>query len=138
VGRHAEQVHKYNDDPSAPVNLQPGDLKPIAEWTKPEDAWFYDPADGWVYYGQALAPGVMTPLLLRSYAVWPNSPLLRDETRYRLDVRLQSVPFEPKMTAEEKHDAILQQWHSGAPLGTLGGSYMTNEAAAFAQGMLGS
>jgi len=129
-------VHRFNEDQDAPVNLQPGDLRPITEWAGPEDAWFYDPTDGWVYYGQALAPGVMTPLLLRSYAVWPDSPLLRDENRYRLSVRAQSVPFDPKTPAEERHNAILQQWHSGAPLGTLGGSAMTNEAAVFAQGML--
>jgi len=122
------RVHIFNEDQSAPVNLQPGELRPLTEWAGPEDAWFFDAADGWVYYGQALAPGVMTPLLLRSYAVWPDSPLLRDETRYRLGVRAQSAPLE--------HNAILQLWHSGAPLGGLGNSTMTNEAAVFAQGML--
>jgi len=121
------QVHKFNEDPNAPVNLQPGELKPVTAWAGPEDAWFYD-ADGWVYYGQALSPGVMTPLLLKSFTVWPESPLLQDETRYRLSVRAQSAPLE--------HDMILQLWHSGAPLGALGGNYMTNEAAVFAQGML--
>jgi len=114
-------VHKFNEDQEAPVNLQSGELRPVAEWTQPEDAWFYDPADGWVYYGQALAPGAMTPLLLRSYAVWPESPLLQDETRYRLGVRAQSVPL--------KHQAVTNLWNSGASLGTLGGSTMTNEAA---------
>jgi len=116
-----------NEDLSAPVNLQLGELLPIAAWTGPDDAWFFD-ADGWVYYGRALAPGVMTPLLLKSFTVWPESPLLQDETRYRLSVRAQSAPLE--------HDMILQLWHSGAPLGALGGNYMTNEAAVFAQGML--
>jgi len=129
-------VHKFGEDTDAPVNLQPGELRPITDWTGPEDAWFFDPADGWVYYGQALVPGVMTPLLLRSYAVWPDSPLLQGENRYRLEVRAQSVPFDPKTPAEEQRAMILQQWHSGAPLGELGGSTMTNEAAAFAKGML--
>ncbi|MCL2300339.1 MAG: hypothetical protein FWC27_09375 [Firmicutes bacterium] len=115
-------VHKFSEDQSAPVNLQPGGLRPIAEWTRPEDAWFYDPADGWVYYGQVLSPGVMTPLLLHSYAVWPESPLLRDESRYRLGVRAQSVPL--------KHQAIMKLWNSKAQLGTLGLSTMTQEAGA--------
>jgi len=114
-------VHKFGEETDAPVNLQPGELRPIAEWTEPEDAWFFDPADGWVYYGQALAPGVMTPLLLRSYAVWPDSPLLRDETRYRLEVRAQSAPLD--------YRGSLQQWNSKAPLGSLGLSTMTPEAA---------
>jgi len=113
-------VHLFNEDPSAPVNLQPGELRPITEWMKPEDAWFVD-ADGWVYYGRALDPGVMTPLLLKSLTVWPESPLLQDENRYRLSVRAQSAPL--------VHDTIVELWHSGAPLGGLGGCYMTNEAA---------
>jgi len=115
------QVHTFAaDDPSAPVNLQPGELRPIEAWAAPEDAWFYD-ADGWVYYGQALAPGVMTPLLLKSYTVLPESPLVQEETRYHLYVRAQITTLD--------HDMILQLWHSGAPLGGLDGSYMTNEAA---------
>jgi len=113
-------VRNFARDDDAPVDLQTDGLRPIAEWTKPEDAWFYDPADGWVYYGQALAPGVMTPLLLRSYAVRPESPLLRGETRYRLDVRAQSVPLD--------WDAIVLQWDSKATLGTLGRSTMTRQA----------
>ena len=115
-----EQVHRFDEDAGAPVNLQPGELRPVEAWVEPEDAWFYD-ADGWVYYGRALAPGVMTPLLLRSFSVEPESPLVREETRYRLFVRAQSAPLE--------HGAVLKLWHSGAPLGTLGGNHMTNEAA---------
>ena len=130
------RVHQFQaDDPAAPVNLQPGELRPITDWTQPEDAWFYD-ADGWVYYGQALEPGVMTPLLLRSFTVWPESPLVQGEARYRLWVRAQSVPFAPQTPAEEKHNAIIHLWHSGAPLGGLGLCSMTNEAAVFASGML--
>jgi len=121
-------VHLFDEDQSAPVNLQPGELRPLTDWARPEDAWFYD-EDGWVYYGRALAAGEMTPLLLRSFTVWPESPLLQDENRYRLSVCAQSVPPE--------HEMILQVWHSGAPLNGLGGNYMTNEAARFAQGMLG-
>jgi len=113
-------VHIFHEDADAPVNLQPGELRPVSEWKKPEDAWFHDPADGWVYYGQALTTGVMTPLLLRSYAVWPGSPLLQDENRYRLEVRAQSAPLD--------YNAILQQWNSRATLGTLGTCTMTNEA----------
>ena len=123
-----EQVHKFDEDKDAPVNLQPGELRPIAAWEKPQDAWFYD-ADGWVYYGQALPPGVMTPLLLRSFTVWPESPLVSEETRYRLFIRAQSVPLE--------QTKIVEMWHSGAPLGTLGGNYMTNEAGNFMAGVLG-
>ncbi|MDR2687345.1 MAG: hypothetical protein LBB75_06295 [Oscillospiraceae bacterium] len=115
-----EQVHTFNEEADAPVNLQPGELRPLEAWTQPEDAWFYD-ADGWVYYGQALEPGAMTPLLLRSFTVLPESPLVSEETRYRLFVRAQSAPL--------VHGTILQLWYSGAPLGTLGGNKMTNEAA---------
>jgi len=115
-----EQVHRFDEEADPPVNLQPGELRPVEAWERPEDAWFYD-ADGWVYYGQALDPGVMTPLLLRSFTVWPESPLVSDETRYRLYVRAQSTSME--------HSTILQLWHSGAPLGNLGGNHMTNEAA---------
>jgi hypothetical protein len=136
------RVHKYGEDPEAPINLQTGELKPLTAWAGPEDAWFYDATDGWVYYGQALAPGAMTPLLLRSYAVWPDKPLRQDETRYRLNVRAQSIPFaldgglKQEEALAELHGTILQLWHSGAPLGNLGGCYMTNEAAVFAQGMM--
>ena len=114
-------VHKFGEDADAPVNLQPGELRPVAAWTKPEDAWFYDPADGWVYYGQALTTGAMTPLLLRSYALWPDSPLLQGETRYRLEVRAQSAPLD--------YRGALQQWNSKATLGRLGLNTMTNDAA---------
>ena len=116
-----ERVYSFSEDQPASVNLQPGDLRPVEAWTGPEDAWFYD-ADGWVYYGQALAPGVMTPLLLRSFTVWPESPLVREEeTRYRLVVRAQKAPL--------VHRSILEIWNSGAPLGDLGSSRMTGEAA---------
>ena len=115
------QVHKYGEDLPAPVDLQLGELRPLDAWQGPEDAWFYDPTDGWVYYGQALAPGAMTPLLLRSYAVWPDSPLLQDETRYRLSVRAQSAP--------QDYRAVLRLWNSDATLGNLGRCNMTQEAA---------
>ena len=113
-------VHKFGGDADAPVNLQPGELRPISEWTRPEDAWFHDPADGWVYYGQILTTGAMTPLLLRSYAVWPDSPLIQGETRYRLEVRAQSAPLD--------YRGAKQQWNSKAILGTLGPSSMSYDA----------
>jgi len=59
--------------------------------------------------------------LLRSFTVWPESPLVQEETRYRLYVRAQSAPLE--------HGTILKLWHSGAPLGALEGNHITNEAA---------
>lgn len=121
-------IHLFGEETGSPVNLQLGEnMRPITEWTKPEDAWFYD-ANGWVYYGQALTAGTMTPLLLNSFTVWPDSPLVSSEIRYRLYVRVQSTPL--------IHEQILLLWNSGAPLDGLGGNYLTNEAAAFAQGML--
>ena len=123
------RVHLFSEELDTPVNLQPGELKPIAAWAGPADAWFYD-ADGWVYYGRALTPGAMTPLLLRGFVVWPDSPLVGGETRYHLEVRAQSAPLD--------HDKIVELWHSDAPLGGLGRSTMTNEAAqaVFGHGVL--
>ena len=112
------------------VALQPGQappMLPLSQWKEPADAWFFD-EDGWVYYGRALQPGVMTPLLIQSFSVGPKSPLLKDETRYRLRMTAQSAPLDKT--------AILQLWNSGAPLNGIGTNVMSNDAANFAQGML--
>ncbi len=121
------QVHQFGAEQNGPVNLQLGHLRPIAEWTKPEDAWFYD-IDGWVYYGQALSSGLMTPLLLQSFSVEPESPLVQNETRYRLGERAQSVSLDL--------NSVISIWNSNTPLGTLGTSNMSNESLRLVQGIL--
>ncbi|MDR0530597.1 MAG: hypothetical protein LBG83_00820 [Oscillospiraceae bacterium] len=116
------------DTEPLPLAFQAGKaLQPLTEWQKPTDGWFYD-EDGWIYYGQALAPGVMTPLLLESFSVGPESPLLQNETRFRLRVRAQS--------AQLTRMQILDQWHTGKSIDNLGSNSMSDEAARFAAGVL--
>jgi len=63
-------------------------MRPLTDFTTPEDAWFFD-NDGWVYYGMALAPGVMTPVLITSYALHHTQD---DELRYHIELVMQPVP----------------------------------------------
>jgi hypothetical protein len=111
----------------APVELQATALRPLSAWTHPEDAWFYD-TDGWVYYGQALQPGTMTPLLLESFSVGPESPLLKDETRYRLLVLVQSAPLDVP--------TVRKLWNTETPLNGLGMNSISNEAGNVLLGIL--
>jgi len=112
------------------VALQAGQappMQPLRQWKEPANAWFYD-EDGWVYYGQPLEPGVMTPLLIESFSVGPKSPLIKDETRYRLLVRAQSAPLDKT--------AIKQLWNSGEPINGIGTNVMSNDAGTLAMGVL--
>jgi len=121
------EVHPFGRNHTGPVALESG-VRPLAEWVSPADGWFYD-ADGWAYYGQALEPGAMTPLLLESFSVGPESPLLKDETRYRLRVRVQTAPLE--------RDSVLAMWNNGQNLEGLGVNEISQEAARLAAGILG-
>jgi hypothetical protein len=124
-----KQAHHFENAAAAPVALQTGKpLRPLTEWRKPTDAWFYD-ADGWVYYGQSLQPGAMTPLLLQSFSVGPTSPLVKEENRFRLRVRTQGAPLD--------RNKILALWHTGKSLDGIGSNSMSNEAARLATELLG-
>jgi len=122
------EVHLFGPGETGPVALESSGALPLAAWAGPADGWFYD-ADGWAYYGQSLEPGVMTPLLLENFSVGPESPLLKDETRYRLRVRVQTAPLD--------RDAVLAMWNNGQNLEGLGVNEISQEAARLAGGILG-
>jgi len=99
VLRH--DVHRFGQSDS--VQLQGGaTLRPLADFTTAEDAWFFD-SDGWVYYGMALEPGVMTPVLLESYSLRRAHG---DEVRYRMQLEVQVQPPQYAITV----------WSDGAEL----------------------
>ena len=113
-------VYLFGVEGTGPVAVQPGEMvRPISEWTGPEDAWFYD-ADGWIYYGLVLWPGVMTPLLLENFSVSPQSALIQDENRYRLRVRVQTAPLD--------HKTVIDTWHNDQNLDGLGINQISAEA----------
>lgn len=122
------EVHRFGAESTAPVTLETEELLPLAAWTGPADAWFYDD-DGWIYYGQALEPGVMTPLVLERFSVGPESPLVKDETRYRLHVRVQTAPLD--------RNSVLAIWNNAQNLEGLGVNEISQEAAPLIGGILG-
>ena len=103
-------VHLFGaGEPEGPVGLQSGpEMHPLSAWDGPADAWFYD-ADGWVYYGSPLPPSVMTPLVIESFSVGPESPFVQDENRYQLRPLAQSAPLD--------HNAIRALWDDRVDLG---------------------
>jgi len=122
-------VHLFGVEAAGPVAVQPGEaLRPIAEWTEPTDAWFYD-SEGWIYYGQVLQPGVMTPLLLKNFSVSPQSALIQDENRYRLRVRIQTAPLD--------HNQVAKVWDNGQNMEGLGVNRVNPDAAPLVSGLLG-
>ncbi|MCL2106567.1 MAG: hypothetical protein FWH26_05870 [Oscillospiraceae bacterium] len=121
-------IRQFGGEPHGPVRLQAGELYPLKDWTEPAAAWFYD-EDGWIYYGDTLGPGDMTPLLIESFTVEPGSPLLRDETRYRIHLRTQSATMDQK--------AVLSAWNAPAQLDGLGNNAISDDAANFAAALLG-
>lgn len=113
-------------------------LRPLREWREPAAAWFYD-EDGWVYYGDVLRAGEMTPLLLSNYYVLEDSPLAGvEENRFRLEVRCQSIALDLKAkdAYAVNQGAILSVWDTHAELGGIGTNQMSQTAAAFADGLL--
>ena len=123
------EVHRFGGGSAGPVALQAGEtMLPLAAWSAPADAWFYGD-DGWIYYGQALEPGVMTPLLLENFSVGPGSPLVKDETRYRLRVRAQTSPLD--------RNSVLAIWNNAQNLEDLGVNEISQEAARLIAGILG-
>jgi len=122
-------VYLFGVEGTGPVAVQPGEaLRPITEWTEPTDAWFYD-SEGWIYYGQILQPGVMTPLLLKNFSVSPQSSLIQDENRYRLRVRVQTAPLD--------HQSAADTWDNGQNLEGLGINRVNPDAAPLVSGLLG-
>ncbi|MDR3313639.1 MAG: hypothetical protein LBS96_04185, partial [Oscillospiraceae bacterium] len=112
------------------------ELHPLSEWEKPTKAWFYD-EDGWVYYGDILKPGEMTPLLLANFYVLPDSPLAGgEENRYRLLVRPQSVALDLKGGFEANRAFVLAVWNTQAELFGLGTNQISQTAANFSLAML--
>jgi hypothetical protein len=136
IGKISYQFHQW-DVASANVHnfAQTGDVllqstvQPLKNWKKPTDTWFYD-EDGWIYYGKVLEPGEMTPLLLESFSVEPESPLVQDETRYRLSVFAQTTLLD--------HKSILNVWNEKSPINGFANNGLSNDAANFAAQMLAS
>ncbi|MDR2752736.1 MAG: hypothetical protein LBB50_00315, partial [Oscillospiraceae bacterium] len=121
-----EQVRIFNGI-DTPVAMQTGELRPLAAWKEPDDAWYYD-MDGWIYYGQPLASGAMTPLLLQSFSVEPGSPLLKIETHYRLRIRVQSTAV--------SESPLQANWNNKVALDNLGVNTFSNDAGAFLEKIL--
>ena len=121
-------VHRFGQ-PESPVSLQRGPaLRPISEWNGFENSWFYD-EDGWVYYGSPLPPGLMTPLLIESFSVPPESQLATAENRYRLSVRTQYAPMDA--------DAVYMLWNNRVNLDGFGYNDVSNVAGSMIMNMLG-
>jgi len=121
-------VHLFGE-PEGPVALQNGPaLRPLSAWQGPENAWFYD-EDGWVYYGSPLPPGLMTPLLIQSFSVRPESPMAAAENRYRLQVRTQYAPLDS--------EAVYILWNNQISLDGLGHNEVSLQAGSMIMNMLG-
>ena len=121
-------VHLFGQAES-PVVLQNGtELRPLAAWDGPTNAWFYD-EDGWVYYGSPLPPGLMTPLLIESFSVTPESDLAAAEHRYRLNVRTQYAPVDA--------NAVYLLWNDRVSLDGLGYNEVSLYAGSMIMSMLG-
>jgi len=122
-------VHIFGpDEQEGPVRLENGQaLRPLSAWEEPVDAWFYDD-DGWLYYGTPLPPSVMTPLVIESFSVGPESPFTEEQNRYRLRVLAQSAPMD--------HHAVREVWDNRIDLG-LSLNEVSPQAGTMIMGVLG-
>ncbi|MGL5378347.1 TasA family protein [Clostridium sp.] len=83
-------------------------VKPIANWTGPEDAWFYD-TDGWAYYGKLLSEGTSTPTLLETVELDKKVGNEANDIDYKINVRMQAVqPTWEAIEAEWKIAPVTQ------------------------------
>lgn len=132
-----EKVRLYEGDENQAVRLGMPGLRPLRDWKEPTKAWFYD-EDGWLYYGDVLQAGEMTPLLLSNFYVLPDSPLAGvEENRFRLQVRQQSVALDMKATFDANRKAVRAVWDTHTAFYGLGTNQMSQTSADFALKLLG-
>lgn len=84
-----------------------GVIKDTAEFTGPEDAWFYDSTTGWFYWGNPLEPGEETAKILDAVKLNDDAEL-EDDLEYIINVYMHAfsaneqgiLDFEKTMTED--------------------------------------